>query len=77
MNIKSVFNIVYLHLISINCAMFGHKWKYNFKSLPNKCICSTCKLKLKLDIKHMEWETVDKFEGDDRTDDELCDQWVN
>jgi hypothetical protein len=59
------------------CRVFGHKWRYNFPSLPNKAICARCKAKEKLDLHTLEWESVKIFEGEKRTDRELCRVWIS
>jgi hypothetical protein len=59
------------------CRVFGHKWKYNFPSLPNKAICTRCKSKAKLDLHTLDWESVKTFEEEKRTDKELCRVWVS
>jgi len=61
----------------VMCRIFGHKWKYNFPSLPNKAICTRCKAKAKLNLRTLEWESIKAFEGEKRTDDELCRAWVS
>ena len=61
----------------VMCRIFGHKWKYNFPSLPNKAICTRCKAKEKLDLYTLEWESIKTFEGEKRTDEELCRAWVS
>ena len=63
--------------LTIVCKVMGHKFKYNFPSLPNKAICEGCKLKMKLDLNTLEWENVEEFEGEKRSDEELCNEWVN
>ena len=57
------------------CRIFGHKWRYNLQSLPNKAICKRCKVKVKLDLHNLEWGIIKAFEGEKRTDDELCRAW--
>lgn len=69
------------------CWLFGHKYKYNFKSLPSKAICSRCKTKwyfpygeTGISLLETEWIETDKFTftpGCERTDEELIKQWVN
>ncbi len=55
-----------------NC---NHEWRYNFPSIPNKRICTKCKVKHKLDLEELEWyETSFKTEG--RSDEELIKDWV-
>jgi hypothetical protein len=58
------------------CRFFGHKWKYNFPSIPNKAMCTRCKCKAVLDLKKLEWNNVDAFIGEKRTDKELARDWV-
>ena len=55
--------------------MKGHKWKYNFPTLPNKRICSRCKEKETLDLKSLEWGSP-SFQ-DERSDNELIKKWFN
>lgn len=75
MNYKNMnFNIMSNKLI---CKIFGHKWKYNFPSLPNKAICSRCKIKAELNLRTLEWYNVNSFEGVKRSDEELCKKWVS
>ena len=62
-------------LNKIRCKIFGHKWKYNFKSIPNKAICPVCYLKSRLNLSTREWESVPNFEGDSRTNEELSRMW--
>lgn len=57
------------------CKYFGHKWMYNFTSLPSKAICRRCKCKSRFDIKELEWNVVDDFAGDKRTDEQLIEIW--
>lgn len=60
----------------IKCKLFGHKWRYNFKSMPSKAICERCHCKSKLNIYNLEWEEVDGFLGESRTCSELVEQWI-
>lgn len=60
-------------MIKIICSFLGHKWKYNFKSQPNKRICSLCKERKGLDFKTYQW--TESFE-DVRSDIELIKKWV-
>lgn len=68
------------------CWLLGHKCKYNFVSLPDKCICSRCKTKWYFKIERntyedfYKWVETEKFTftpGCERTDEELIKQWVN
>jgi len=63
--------------VSWMCGIFGHKWKYNFPSIPNKAICKRCKAKSQLDLRKLEWERVSTFKHEKRTEDELCSVWVS
>lgn len=58
------------------CRFFGHRWKYNFPSIPNKAMCIRCKCKAVLDLKKLEWNSVDAFTGEKRTDKEIVRDWV-
>lgn len=58
------------------CELFGHKWKYNFPTIPNKRICSRCKEKNLLDLHTLKFNKVDKFENEKRTDDDLIKTWL-
>lgn len=64
------------NIIHIFCYIFGHSWKYNFPALPNKSICTRCKIKCELDLHTLEWKTVKNFKNETRTDDELCKYWI-
>ena len=56
------------------CEYLGHTWHYNFPSIPNKRICSSCKKREKLDLHSLEWnQTFD----DKRTNEELINKWFN
>ena len=57
------------------CKLFGHKWRYNFLTLPNKCICSRCKRKEQLDLYLLEWSHVESFENETRSNKELINKW--
>jgi len=65
-----------MNLKKIICRIFGHKWRYNFKSMPSKAICSECCIKSKFNIYTLEWESVEHFEGDDRPDWLLIKKWT-
>lgn len=66
----------------ILCYLFGHRYRYNFSTLPSKCICARCHKKWKADyskdnlIRSELWHEVKSFEGETRTDKELSEQWV-
>jgi len=65
------------------CWLFGHSYKFNFASMPDKTICKNCKRKWYWNGKIGEgykWIETDKFTftpGCERTDEELIKQWVN
>lgn len=67
----------------ILCYLFGHQYRYNFPSLPNKCICARCHKKWLADysrdnlIREELWHEVDNFDGETRTDEELSKKWVS
>jgi len=62
------------------CKAFGHKWRYNFSWMPSKCICERCKTKaifiFSKKILESDWQNVDSFEGENRTDKELINKWT-
>lgn len=63
------------------CKLFGHSYLYNFKTLPDKCICSRCKTKWYVPRYTINdsWCKIDKFtftKGVEKTDEELIKQWV-
>ena len=59
----------------IKCYIFGHKFRYNFPSLPNKAICVNCKEKKKLNLHALKWHKVKLFPNEKRSDSELCFMW--
>lgn len=59
----------------IICNIFGHDYRYNFMSLPNKCICYRCGSKHKLNLETLEWEETESFGFNLRTDEELKEKW--
>ncbi len=54
------------------CKILGHKWLYNFMSMPNKRICSRCYKKEKW--KNIPYVFDDTF-TDKRTDKQLINAW--
>lgn len=69
------------------CWLLGHNYLYNFKSMPDKAICSRCKTKWYSKYNEKAdhpfdlhtWVETDKFtftQGCQRTDEELIKQWV-
>ena len=64
-----------IKLSKLICEWFGHKWRYNFPSLPNRCICKRCKQKNVLNTSILMWMDVDTFEREIRTDKELINKW--
>tara|TARA_R110000868_G_scaffold76573_6_gene220180 strand:- start:11363 stop:11569 length:207 start_codon:yes stop_codon:yes gene_type:complete len=61
----------------LKCKVYDHDWKYNFSTMPNKAICTRCKIKSKFDLRELEWNPIDTFEGETRTDGELISAWVD
>ena len=64
---------------TIWCKIFGCDFRYNFASIPDKCICKRCKTKYRWDYNpYNEWKMVNKFETtfDLGTDKEMADRWV-
>lgn len=59
----------------IICRIFGCDWRYNFPSIPNKCICKRCHSKAKLNLTTLEWEEIPYFGGDLGTDEEMVNRW--
>ena len=63
------------------CAIEGHSCVYNYVGIPpSKCICRRCHQKWKADYSsdliHGEiWKSVDSFENEIRTDEELIKAW--
>ena len=64
------------YLQNLLCHCFGHELKYNFPSIPNKCICARCKMKMELNLVTLVWENVETFDNEERTDEELCEKWI-
>lgn len=62
-------------LNKIFCKIFGHDWRYNHPSLPNKCICKRCKQKQMLNLLILRWNNVESFDKETRTDEELIKKW--
>jgi len=62
---------------NILCKIFGHRMRFNFPSLPSKAICERCHRKWIWMVKlgPDSWKEVDKFPGENRTDEELCEKW--
>jgi hypothetical protein len=59
------------------CKKLDCKYVYNFPSIPNRGICTSCKRKIELNLRTLEWEFVEKFNTtyDLGTDDELIKRW--
>lgn len=57
------------------CRLMGCDWKYNFPSIPNKCICARCYTKCKLDLATLEWQEILSFGQDLGTDQEMAARW--
>lgn len=41
---------------SLICRWFGHRWRYNFPSIPNRRICKCCHSTQTLDGMSLSWE---------------------
>jgi len=62
-------------IIRMICQLFGHKFRYNFPSLPSRCICQRCNLKMRFDVITLEWKIVDNFPETLGTEAELKKRW--
>ena len=60
----------------MKCKVFGHKFKYNFASVPNKRICENCYHKEKLNLSTLAWNKVDSFDANLGTDEEIIKRWI-
>ena len=61
------------------CKLFGCDFRYNFATIPDKCICRRCKAKWKWNYDpYRNWIKVDKFDTkvDLGTDQEMIYRWV-
>jgi hypothetical protein len=61
------------------CKLFGCDIRFNFASLPSKCICRRCKTKWMWNLDpYSDWIEVDKFSTtiDLGTDQEMIDRWI-
>jgi len=52
-------------------------FRFNFPSIPNKCICVKCKNKFVLNLHTLEWEPVEHFDAESRSDEVLINIWFN
>lgn len=57
------------------CKILGCDFRYNFPSIPNKCICVRCDNKYELNLKTFEWESVDLFDIKYGTDEDRKKRW--
>lgn len=57
------------------CKVKGHDWRYNFVSVPNKCICYRCNTKRLLNLKTLEWEKIYYFIPFLGSDIEIKNRW--
>jgi hypothetical protein len=57
------------------CKILGCDLRFNFPSLPNKCICVRCKGKAGLDLETLEWRDVERFNHRLGTDEEIINRW--
>ena len=61
------------------CKIMGCDFRYNFATMPDKCICSRCKSKWRRSFNpYRDWNEVDKFKTkfDLGTDQEMIKRWV-
>ncbi len=56
------------------CRMLGHHYRYNFPSIPTKCICARCRQKLQFNTEILRWYKVTEFD-DKRSDKTLINDW--
>jgi len=59
----------------IICKIFGHKWRYNFPSLPSCCICKRCYRKKQVDLKTLKWHSISTLKPITGTDKEIAERW--
>lgn len=57
------------------CIIFGHKHRFNFPSVPDKCICYRCHTKWKLEGSTLSWYKVDGFSKELGTDEQMKNRW--
>ena len=55
------------------CTIFGHRMRYNFPTLPSKCICKRCGTKWVM--RNGDWWVTTGFSSDLGTDKELNKRW--
>ncbi len=55
------------------CNLLGHKWRYNFPTMPNKKICKRCKMRGEWLLTMECWS--EGFQ-DVRSNQELIEKWV-
>jgi hypothetical protein len=58
----------------ILCDIFGHKLRYNFTTLPNKCICKRCGVKWQSRYNGT-WIVTTRFSPELGTDKEIKKRW--
>ncbi len=64
-----------MEIKKIICYIFGHKWIYNFSWMPSRAICSRCFAKAEFDLSKLEWNSVELFKNEKRTNKQLINQW--
>jgi len=64
-------------LKNIVCYFLNHHWVYNspISSIPNKAMFKRCYVKSKLNLTTLDWYIVENFDGENRTNQELADNW--
>lgn len=59
------------------CKIFGHKFIYNFKWMPSRCMCKRCYVKFNYDVTKLEWNKAESFPENLGTDSEISDRWIS
>lgn len=57
------------------CKIFGCDWRYNFPSIPSKCICFRCHAKYKINFATLGWDKAESFDPMLGTDEEMKKRW--
>jgi len=61
----------------LKCKLLGHKWLYNFPSMPSRCLCKRCNLKMEYDFSALIFREVESFPPSLGTDAEIKKRWVH
>lgn len=57
------------------CKILGHKWLYNFTTMPSKAICKRCSAKARFGPETLEWQAVDSFPPELGSDEQIKNRW--